>query len=147
MPDHRGVEGLELQQRRLIALLHVALQRQRRIQRAFGDLDLQQRRIDVVLRAEVDQLPVDAHHEPIQRVTEPRGVGRDRIENGLNVGRRLADDAQDVARRRLLLQRLRHLRVTSPTLKRSRVCRSCSCSTSTLRRCKSRIAESRNRFM
>ena len=39
------------------------------------------------------------------------------------------------------------VRVTSPTLKRSRVCFSCSCSTSTLRRCRSRIAVSRSTFM
>ena len=39
------------------------------------------------------------------------------------------------------------VRVTSPTLKRSRVWRNCSCNTSTLRRCRSRIAVSRNRFM
>ena len=39
------------------------------------------------------------------------------------------------------------LRVTSPTLKRSRVCLSCSVSTSTLLRFNCRIASSRSKFM
>ena len=39
------------------------------------------------------------------------------------------------------------VRVTSPTLKRSRVWRSCSSSTSTLLRCSSRMAVSRSTFM
>ena len=38
------------QQARIVGLLHAALQRQRRIKRAFGDLHLQQRGVDIVHR-------------------------------------------------------------------------------------------------
>ena len=46
----RRVERLQRVQRLLVVLLHAALQRQRRIERALGDLDLMRRDVDVVLR-------------------------------------------------------------------------------------------------
>jgi hypothetical protein len=47
-------------------------------------------------------------------VTEPGGAPYDGIEHRLHVGLRVRDDAQDLARRRLLLQRLGEL--TGPRL-------------------------------
>ena len=39
-------------------------------------------------------------------ITEPRSVFRNHIQHRLNIRRRAGDDAQDLTRRRLLLQRL-----------------------------------------
>ena len=39
-------------------------------------------------------------------LAEPRGIFGDRIKHRLNIRRRAGDDTQDLARRRLLLQRL-----------------------------------------
>src|SRR6516164_565706 len=49
--DRGGVKALELVLGDLVLLLHAALHRQRRIKRAFRNLHLQQRRIDIVLCA------------------------------------------------------------------------------------------------
>ena len=60
-------------------------------------------RIDVVVRRKVQELSVEAHHEPVDRVTQPHRIRRDGIEHGLSVCRRAANDAQDLACCRLLL--------------------------------------------
>ena len=49
-PSTERVEALEPEQAALVVLLHAALQRQRRIKRAFGDLHRLQRDVDIVLR-------------------------------------------------------------------------------------------------
>jgi site-specific recombinase XerD len=46
-----------------------------------------------------------------ESVAQPHGTSDDRIENRLRVSLRLTDHAQDLSRRRLLLERLGHLRV------------------------------------
>src|SRR5262244_1889030 len=64
----------------------------------------------IVLQAatctEVHEPGLDAHYETELSVAEAPGALGDRLEYWLHVGRRAADDAQDLARRRLLLQRL-----------------------------------------
>ena len=50
-------------------------------------------------------LTVDAPDLRIVCVAQPRRILRDRIQHRLNIRRRAGDDAQDFARRRLLLQR------------------------------------------
>ena len=54
------------------------------------------RRIDIT---------VDAANNSVVCLTEPRGIFRDHIQHRLNIRRRAGDDAQYLARRRLLLQR------------------------------------------
>jgi len=55
-------------------------------------------------RDEMDQRAVEAEYHAGRRTREGRGVGGDRVEGRLHVGRRAGDDAQDLCRRRLLLQ-------------------------------------------
>jgi hypothetical protein len=64
-----------------------------------------------VVCGEVDPLTIVASDETEEAVAQADCASHDRIEDRLDVGRRLADDLQDFARGRLLLERLRHLRV------------------------------------
>src|SRR6266446_1047438 len=61
---------------------------------------------EVVVRGQVHQPSVEANDETVDGRTEPRGARRNRLECRLDVGRGAADDAEDLAGRRLLLQRL-----------------------------------------
>src|SRR5207245_7390880 len=54
----------------------------------------------------MNELPVEPQNGRRIAIAESPGVPRDRIEDGLNVSLRSADDAQDLACRRLLFQRL-----------------------------------------
>src|SRR5882724_6869373 len=56
---------------------------------------------DVVVRHEVHEATVKLTDDPIDCPTELRGTGGDRFEGWSDVGRRAADDPQDLARRRL----------------------------------------------
>ncbi len=60
---------------------------------------------------EVHQLAVEPEDGAQQSVAQPHGASHDRIEDRLDVRRRLADHAQDLARRGLLLQRLAEIAV------------------------------------
>ena len=53
----------------------------------------------------------EMREEPGEPAQQPDRTADDRVEDRLDVGRRAADDLQDLARRRLLLEGLRHLRV------------------------------------
>jgi hypothetical protein len=55
----------------------------------------------------------------VERITQAGGTGRHGIEDGLDVGRRTADDAQDLAGRRLLLQGLGQVAVGGGQLPRA----------------------------
>ena len=57
-------------------------------------------------RADADQLAVERRDDGGRCRAELQRGRRDRVEHGLHIGRRLADHAQDLARRRLLLERL-----------------------------------------
>ena len=50
--------------------------------------------------------PSTRSNQRIRRIAQPRGILRNDIQHRLNIRRRAGDDAQDFARRRLLLQRL-----------------------------------------
>ena len=65
----------------------------------------------VVLGDLVDQLAVELKERAEESVAQPHGASDDRVEHRLHVGRRAADDPQDLARRRLLFQRLRQIAV------------------------------------
>src|SRR5687767_4909894 len=58
-----------------------------------------------VLRHFPNHIAFDAIDLSIIGLAKPRGVFRHNIEYGLNIGRRAGDDAQDLTRRSLLLQR------------------------------------------
>ena len=60
----------------------------------------------VVTGDEVNQVAVECIHSTEQAIAEPDGAFRDRVEHGLDVGRRARDHPQDLACRRLLLQGL-----------------------------------------
>jgi hypothetical protein len=60
---------------------------------------------------QVDQLAVEPEDGPRQSVAQAHGVLGDRVEDGLDVALRPADHAQDLARRRLLLEGLREVAV------------------------------------
>ena len=51
----------------------------------------------------------EPHDEGVLRMAEALGRLSDRVEHGLNVRRRTADDIEDIARRRLILKQLREL--------------------------------------
>ncbi len=67
---------------------------------------LEDLRCAVVMGRESHQLAVEAMRGAVQPAAETHGALHDGIENRLHVGRRLADHAQDLGGRRLLLQRL-----------------------------------------
>src|SRR2546426_527745 len=55
----------------------------------------------------MEQLTVELKERAEEPVAQPHGTSHDRVEDRLHVGRRLADDPQDLARCRLLLECLR----------------------------------------
>src|SRR5262244_1293608 len=63
----------------------------------------------VVLGDLVEQLAVELKERAEESVAQSHGASDDRVEHRLHVGRRLADHPEDLAGRRLLLQRLAHL--------------------------------------
>jgi hypothetical protein len=66
---------------------------------------------EVVMTDEMDERPFDAIERRIHSPAQPDRVSRDRVEHRLHVGRRLADHAQNLGRRRLMLEGLGHVRV------------------------------------
>src|SRR5712692_3101883 len=66
----------------------------------------------VVLGDTVEQLAVELIERAKKSVAQPHGASDDRVEDRLHVGLRAADHAEDLARRRLLLERLAHLCVS-----------------------------------
>ena len=65
----------------------------------------------IPLRGQVEHFALEARHDRVLSVAQPAGAAHDRVEHGLDVGGRAADHAQDLPRRRLLLERLRQLAV------------------------------------
>jgi hypothetical protein len=65
----------------------------------------------IVLRGEMKELAVEARDDGVLAAAQPARASNDRVEHWLDVGRRARDDTKDLARRRLLFQRLAHLRV------------------------------------
>jgi hypothetical protein len=65
---------------------------------------------------ETQALAVDPEDGGVDGLTEPRGALHHGVQHWLNVRRRLANHAEDLARRRLLFQRLRQplLQVPDP---------------------------------
>jgi hypothetical protein len=61
---------------------------------------------EVVLSDLMDQLAVEPEERAEEPVTQSHDALDDRVEDGLDVGRGARDHAQDLARRRLLLERL-----------------------------------------
>ena len=61
------------------------------------------------VRAGHHDVAIAQEDDGIQRLAEAGGAGDDRVEHRLDVGRRAADDAQDLRRGGLLLQRLAQL--------------------------------------
>src|SRR5215510_4169467 len=64
-----------------------------------------------VVSGQVNHVTLEAQHDAAGSVADPEGPLRDRVEDRLGVGRRRGDSAQDLARRRLLLERLGQLAV------------------------------------
>src|SRR5207245_9300171 len=60
----------------------------------------------IVMAGEMEQLTVEPEDGCADSTTQGDRVARNRVEHGLEVGRRLADAAQDLGRRRLLRQPL-----------------------------------------
>ena len=67
--------------------------------------DLHRGRRDVVLRAEMHQLPVEELDVALHSVTQQHGGSNDGVEHRLYIRRRATDDAEDLGRGRLLLMR------------------------------------------
>src|SRR5713101_4480841 len=67
----------------------------------------------VVMGDVMDQLAVELIEPAEEAVAQPHGASDDRVEDRLHVGLRAADDAQDLSCRRLLLERLGNLRMSS----------------------------------
>ena len=61
---------------------------------------------------EAQDVSINAVHNDVERFTQPRRAARNRVEYGLNIGRRAGDDAQDLSCYRLLLQRFVQLTST-----------------------------------
>ena len=59
----------------------------------------------------MNQLAVEQEHHAVFGVAQTQGALRDGLEDRLGVGRRLADHLQDVAGRRLLLERFSQVTV------------------------------------
>src|SRR5262249_48455670 len=77
-------------------------------------------RTEVVVGHEVDQLTVEEAQDAELPTTEPLGALNDRLEYWLNVGRGAGNYAEDFARGRLLLQRLRQIGVAGLQLPEQR---------------------------
>ncbi len=110
---------LDESRRRIPVMLDIGDIQQSRCRRhAAGEGDaLRRRREEVPQRlhvdafgavegVEVDQRAVVTEHEAGDAIAQAEGAGRDDVEHRLHVGLGAADDAQDLARRRLLLQSL-----------------------------------------
>src|SRR5215472_7089531 len=65
----------------------------------------EQARIAVMVRDEMDELTVETEHDGKRGVTQSDCAPHHRVEGRLHIGRRLTDHPQDLAGRRLLLQR------------------------------------------
>ena len=79
---------------------------------AWGDWEyapdrIQSVRAQIVVGRQVEKLPIEAKYHAVGRFTQPPRARRDRLEGRLDVRRRATDHLKDLARRRLLLQRLR----------------------------------------
>mgnify|MGYP003694026013 CR=1 FL=1 len=70
----------------------------------------------VLESGQVDELAVEPEDGAEPAVTQAQRIGRDGIEHRLGIGPRAADDAQDLARGRLLLQCFRQALLELPTL-------------------------------
>jgi hypothetical protein len=68
---------------------------------------------EVVLGDMMDQLAVVLIERAEESIAQPHGASHDGVEDRLHVGRRPADDAQDLRRRRLLFEGLGNLRVSN----------------------------------
>ena len=66
-----------------------------------------------ILRTLFEGVAIDTIDRSISRITQPRGILRDHIQHRLDIRRRAGDDAQNLARRGLLLQRFGELAVAS----------------------------------
>ena len=66
-----------------------------------------------VLSDEVNHIPLEPAGTSVVSAAQSHRAFGNRVEDWLDVGRRMADHAQDLARRRLLLQRLGDLRMSS----------------------------------
>src|SRR5262245_34580191 len=66
---------------------------------------------NVVRGREVNKFPVETEDGAVDRAAEPNSVRCDSVEHRLNISVRLADDAQDLARRRLLVECCRQLAI------------------------------------
>src|SRR5215470_882779 len=62
-----------------------------------------------VERRDLEQLPVEPKHRAKRSIAEPRRACHYGVEHWLDVGRRATDDAENLARRRLALERLLRL--------------------------------------
>src|SRR5205823_2628259 len=60
---------------------------------------------------QVKEAAIEPRYRAELRLAEPCRAGDDGVEHRLNVGRRPRDDTQDLARRRLLLERLGQITV------------------------------------
>ena len=97
---HRGVDGGVVEDR----LPHQAVSIEgQRIQSLERSKSLGR---EVVMGGEMDTIVLEQDEGAEDSVAEPHGAPHDRVEHGLDVCRRAADDPQDLARGRLLLQRL-----------------------------------------
>src|SRR5712691_10403909 len=74
---------------------------------------IQSVRAQIVVGRQMDKLPVEAEYHTVGRLTQPPRARRDRLEGRLDVRRRATDHLKDLARRRLLLERLGEVAVTS----------------------------------
>ena len=63
------------------------------------------------MRNGVYELAIEAIDTTVHGAPEPHRVAHDRLEDGLRICRRLADDAQDLARGSFLIERLRQLTI------------------------------------
>ena len=85
-------------------------------QRDFDGIDASRRPFEHVAEGAdrggaAEHVAVDPKQRDVGRAAEARGGANDRLEDRLDVGRRAGDRAQDLARRRPLLQRLREVGV------------------------------------
>ena len=75
---------------------------------------------EVVIRNLMNQFAVEPVEVPEHALTQPYRASQDGVEHRLDIGRRTRDHPQDPRRRRLLLERLRQLSVSTLQLLNSR---------------------------
>ena len=61
-------------------------------------------------------IPLDEQEKGVRRLAEPAGALDQRIKDRLQICRGASDDTQNLARRRLLLERLSHVAIARPQL-------------------------------